>query len=58
MNTVFEEKREEAMSWWNGLASAEKTRICDLNTETLGIRRHETLTGREIQQLHVKIIKS
>jgi len=44
-------KRKEAMEWWNTLSSAGKTRICDLHTEILGIRRWETLTGREIEKV-------
>jgi len=45
-------KRKEAMEWWNNLNSIQKTQICDNNTELVGsIRRWETLTGREIEQL-------
>lgn len=45
--------RSIAMSWWNGLASARKTQICDTNTWLVGsVRRWETLTGREIEQLY------
>lgn len=44
--------RQKAMIWWNELTSAEKTRLCDLNAEYLkGIRRWETLTGREIEYI-------
>lgn len=44
--------REMAMIWWKGLSSLGKTQICDLNTEKLGgVRRWETLTGREIEML-------
>ena len=45
-------KREMAMEWWNGLSSAQKTNLCDTNTELVGKhRRWETLTGREIEML-------
>lgn len=40
-----------ALKWWRQLSSAAKTRLCDLNTETLGIRRWESLTGREIEAI-------
>lgn len=44
--------REKAMIWWNNLSSAEKTQICDTNTELIGyVRRWERLTGREIQTI-------
>ena len=47
--------REQAMQWWNGLASLRKTQICHTNTEIVGaVRRWETLTGREIEQIWVK----
>jgi hypothetical protein len=46
-------KRKDAMQWWKELSSLSKTRLCDLNTETLfGVRRWETLTGREIEILY------
>ena len=46
------ERREIIMSWWNGLSSLRKTEICDTNTELVGsVRRWETLTGREIEEL-------
>jgi len=41
--------RELAMEWWYQLNVIDKTQICDTNTELLGIRRWETLTGREIE---------
>ena len=45
--------RSIAMLWWDGLASARKTQICDTNTWLVGsVRRWETLTGREIEQLY------
>jgi len=48
-------ERIEAMKWWNDFGSASKTYICDTNTELLGgVRRWETLTGREIEALHNK----
>ncbi len=41
-----------AMEWWNNLSSLGKTQICDTNTELIGsVRRHETLTGREIESV-------
>ena len=47
------ENRELAMSWWNNISSLDKTQICDINTEIVGhARRHETLTGREIELLY------
>lgn len=46
------EKRKQAMKWWNNLSSLQKTQLCDINTKLIGsIRRHETLTGREIEML-------
>lgn len=52
-------KRQEAMHWWNNLASLQKTQICDVNTELVGsVRRWESLTGREIETLfEIKNIK-
>jgi len=48
-------QRELAMNWWNNLASARKTNLCDTNTELVGnVRRWETLTGREIEQIYFK----
>lgn len=44
--------RTQAIDWFNSLSSLRKTQICDTNTELLGgIRRYETLTGREIEML-------
>ena len=44
--------RQRAILWWNNLASARKTEICDTNTWLVGsVRRWETLTGSEIEQL-------
>lgn len=44
--------RIEAMQWWNGLSSLDKTQICDTNVDLVGsVRRWETLTGREIEYL-------
>ena len=44
--------RSQAIEWWNGLASLRKTQICDTNTEVVGgVRRYETLTGREVEML-------
>lgn len=46
-------KRKDAMVWWHGLSSLQKTQICDTNTELVGsVRRWETLTGREIEMLY------
>lgn len=46
-------KRVDAMEWWNKMSSAEKQKICDLNTEVVGkCRRWETLTGREIESFY------
>ncbi len=48
-------QRELAMSWWNNLSSLRKTVICDTNTNLVGaVRRHETLTGREIEMVYKK----
>lgn len=50
--TLHSVMRSNAMHWWNNLASATKTQICDTNTELLGgVRRWETLTGSEIEKL-------
>lgn len=47
--------RIRAMRWWNERSSAQKTKICDLNTDLVGsVRRWETLTGREIEMLYKK----
>ena len=46
--------REQALEWFNSKASLEKTRLCDTNTEIVGkVRRWETLTGREIEQIYL-----
>lgn len=46
-------QRKTAMEWWNNISSLGKTHICDTNTDYLGVaRRHETLTGKEIEKLH------
>ena len=46
-------ERQEAMTWWNNLSSLRKTQICDTNTHIVGnVRRYESLTGSEIQELH------
>lgn len=51
----MENSRQIAMKWWNSLASLRKTQICDTNTELIGsVRRHETLTGSEIEKLWKK----
>lgn len=45
--------REIAMAWWNELSGLTKTRLCDINTELVGkVRRYETLTGREIENIY------
>ena len=47
--------REEALKWWNSLASLRKTQLCDTNTDIAGsVRRWETLTGREIEKIWQK----
>jgi len=47
--------REQALYWWNNLSSARKTQLCDTNTDIVGkVRRWETLTGREIEQIWKK----
>jgi hypothetical protein len=56
-SSIFDEsdiiKRKIAMEWWNNLSSLGKTQICDTNTDYLGsCRRHETLTGKEIEKLY------
>lgn len=57
-NKNFHETREEAMKWWKGLSSLQKTQLYDTNTELVGsIRRWETLTGREIELLFTKGFK-
>lgn len=54
----MENSRQIAMKWWNSLASLRKTQICDTNIELIGsIRRHETLTGSEIEKLWRKECK-
>ena len=46
--------REKAMYWWNSLGSQRKTQLCDTNTTLLGsVRRYETLTGGEIEQIYI-----
>lgn len=58
MNEKEQQTRRDAISWWDGLSSASKTQLCDTNTEMLhGIRRWETLTGREIHQLWEEQLK-
>jgi hypothetical protein len=48
-------KRASAMSWWNTLSSLRKTQLCDTNTDLVGsIRRWETLTGREVENIWEK----
>lgn len=59
LNTITDrqehEKRKAAMEWWNSLASLRKTQLCDTNTEIVGhVRRHETLTGSEIEKIYNK----
>ena len=45
------------LEWWDSLSSAQKTQICDTNTELLGgIRRWENLTVNQIMSLF-KILK-
>ncbi len=45
-------KRETVLDWWETLSSAQKTHICDTNTELIGrVRRHESLTYRQVELL-------
>lgn len=54
MNIDNKTTREQALEWFNSKASLEKTRLCDTNTEIVGkVRRWETLTGREIEQIYL-----
>jgi len=54
MNIDNKTTRERAIEWFNSKASLEKTRLCDTNTEIVGtVRRWETLTGREIEQIYL-----
>ena len=54
MNNDNKTTRELAIGWFNSKASLEKTRLCDTNTEIVGkVRRWETLTGREIEQIYL-----
>ncbi len=47
------ELRRIALEWWNNFSSAEKTRLCDINTELVGYpRRWESLSGSEIQKIY------
>ena len=47
--------RQQAMIWWDTLSSGGRTKRCDTNTDIVGaIRRWETLTGREIEQIWKK----
>ena len=42
-----------AMLWWAALNSAEKTRLCDINTNLIGKnRRWGSLTGNEIERIY------
>jgi len=51
--------REAAMKWWNNLSSLRRTEICDTNTEIFGkFRRHESLTGREIEVFYIMFIQN
>jgi hypothetical protein len=51
--------REQAMEWWDDLASLRKTQLCDTNTEIVGtVRRWETLTGREIEEIWRKEMRT
>lgn len=44
--------------WWDNLASARKTQICDTNTQLVGhVRRWETLKEEEIEELYDITIK-
>lgn len=40
------------LEWWDNLSSAQKTHICDTNTELVGkARRHETVDDTEKELL-------
>lgn len=40
------------LEWWDNLSSAQKTQICDINTELIGRnRRHETVDDTEKELL-------
>jgi len=42
-----------AMLWWAALNSAEKTRLCDINTNLIGKNRcWGSLTGNEIERIY------
>lgn len=44
---------KNSAKWWNGLDSAEKTKIVDTNTYIVGkCRRWETLNSTEIFELY------
>lgn len=44
--------REQAIEWFSKFSSGGKTQLCDMNTQLVGsVRRWETLTGREIEQI-------
>jgi hypothetical protein len=45
--------RISSMTWWNGLSSGGRTKMCDLYTELVGsVRRWESLTSSEIQKIY------
>jgi len=45
-------KKEMVLEWWGNLSSAQKTQICDINTELIGRnRRHETVDDTEKELL-------
>lgn len=52
-------KRDIVMRWWSDMNSAQKTQICDTNTEIIGhVRRWETLTGNELEALYDAVTKT
>jgi hypothetical protein len=47
------------LKWWNKLSSAQKTKLCDVNTELVGnVRRWVTLNETEINLLYQEENKS
>lgn len=46
-------KRVTAMNWWNDLSENHRQALCTIADQITGNDRHwESLTGREIEQLH------
>lgn len=49
MSKEFQDRRQEAMKWWNNLSHVEKSLLAFRHYED---RPHERLTGREIQIIY------